>query len=48
MKVVFYVVQDESDVYEFPDNMTDDELRDKAFEWLDNNVGAYYEIVDEE
>ena len=47
MKVRFYVSEDESDVYEFPDDMTNEELDDAAFDWLDNNVAAYYEILDD-
>lgn len=48
MKVVFYVSRDESDVYEYPDDVTDEELETAAFEWMDNNVAAYFEVVDDE
>ena len=48
MKVMFYVDADESDPYELPDDMTEDELEAEAFDWLDKNVGAHYEILDED
>lgn len=48
MKVVFYVRQDESDVYEFPDDVSEAELQDAANQWVVDNVGSWYEIVDEE
>lgn len=47
-KVKFYVSQDESDVYEYPDNVSEEELETDAFFWMDNNVSAYYEIIDED
>ena len=46
-RVVFYVSQDESDVYEYPDDVTDEELEAAAFEWMDNNVAAYFEVIDD-
>ena len=48
MKVVFYVRFDESDVYEFPDDTSEEELNDAASEWACDNVqGRFYKIEDE-
>ena len=47
-KVVFYVSRDESDVYEYPDDVTDIELESDAYEWMTNNVGAYFEVIEED
>jgi len=49
MKVIFYTIgADDSDIYEFPDNTTEQELSDAANKWVADNVAGYYEIVDEE
>jgi len=47
-KVVFFVTREESDVYEFPDNVTESELQDAADQWVVDNIGAGYEIVEED
>lgn len=47
-KVVFYVSQDESDVYEYPDDVTDIELESDAYIWMDNNVAAYFDVIEED
>lgn len=47
MKVVFYCSMDESDVYEFPDDISEEELTDMACEWVADNVEGYWEEVDE-
>ena len=48
MKVIFYCSANNSDVYEFPDAATELELFDAANEWVADNVGAWYEVIDEE
>ena len=47
MKVRFFVQAYESDEYEFPDEVSDYELEQMAFEWLDDNVYAEYEIIED-
>lgn len=44
MKVKFF----ESDVYEFPDSITDEELEKAANDWVSDNAGAGYETINEE
>ena len=48
MKVRFYVLSDESDIYEVPDNTKHDELVEEALDWLNNNADFGYEIVTDE
>ena len=48
MKVRFYVDYDKSDVYEFEDDLTEDELLEEAADWVDNNASFGWEIVDED
>lgn len=48
MRVVFFMLQDESCVYEFPDDVTEKELSDAAFDWMDNNVAPYYRILEDD
>jgi len=48
MKVQFYISAIDSDVYEVPDDITDDELNDMACEWVTDNVRGDYVIVDED
>ena len=45
MKVKFFVWSEESDVYEFPDDTTNEELETAANDWVADNIGAGYEIV---
>lgn len=47
MKVVFFTLRDESCVYEFPDDVSEAELSDAAFEWMNDNVAPYYEILED-
>lgn len=47
-KVVFYVSQDESDVYEYPDDATDIEIESDAYEWMANNVSVYFDVIEED
>lgn len=47
-KVVFYVTREESDVYKYPDDVTEEELEHDAFEWLCDNVAAWFDIIDED
>ena len=46
MKVVFYCSRDESDEYEFPDDISDEELQEAADQWVSDNVSGGYEITD--
>jgi len=48
MKVQFYPDDIDSDVIEVPNDITDDELKDMACEWVADNVAGYYRIVDYE
>ena len=48
MKVVFFCSRDESDVYDFPDDTSEEDLSDAAADWLVDNVSAGYEIIEEE
>ena len=48
MKVRFYIDVDESDIYEYQNELTDDELLEEAAAWVDNNASFGWEIIDEE
>ena len=48
MNVRFYILSDESDVYEFPDNTSEEELQDALYEWIDNNSVGGYEIIEDD
>lgn len=48
MKVVFGCNFDESDVYEFPDNTSEIDLQEAADEWMRDNVGAYFDFIEDE
>lgn len=48
MKVKFFVWSEESDVYEFPDNVTDEELQTAANDWVCDNIGAGYDIINKD
>ena len=48
MRVQFYVYSDESDIYDFPDTISEDELEDAAAKWASDNVPVGYEIIDED
>lgn len=48
MKVRFYVLQEESDVYDFPDDTSLAELENEAFDWMNNNVAPYYEMAEDD
>lgn len=48
MKVVFGCNWDQSDEYEFPDNTSEIDLQEAADEWVRDNVGAYFEIIEDE
>jgi hypothetical protein len=48
MKVVFYCSRNESDEYEFPDNISDAELQGAADQWVSDNVCGRYEIIDDD
>lgn len=46
-KIVFYCNHDKSSVYEYPDKVTDEQLDEDAYDWVENNVEGYWEEVDE-
>lgn len=46
-RIVFYCSRDESDVYEYPDNVSDEQLTEDAYQWVCDNVDGYWEEVDE-
>lgn len=48
MKVKFYCYADESDVYEFEDDTTEEELIDFSCEWASDNVSSSFEIIEDE
>ena len=48
MKVVFGCSRDESDIYDFPDDISEIDLQEAADEWARDNVGAYFEIIEDE
>lgn len=48
MKVKFYIRADESDIYEFPDDTPDYVIEQKAYQWVDDNAVAEYEIIGED
>lgn len=45
MKVRFYADDLESGIYDVPDDITEDELYDMAYEWVSNNIVGFYRIV---
>ena len=48
MKIKFFPDDIESDVYDVPDNISEDELIDMACEWVANNVPGFYKIIERE
>ena len=48
MKVVFYCSRDESGEYEFPDDTSEEVLQEAADQWVTDNVGGGYEIIDDD
>ena len=48
MKVRFWIDADESDVYEYRQDLTEDELENEVAAWVDNNAHYGWEIIDEE
>lgn len=48
MKVIFYCNSDESSEYEFPDDTSNRELQEAADQWVSDNVGGSYEIIDDD
>ena len=47
MKVIFYPDDVESDIYDVPDDITEDELSDMACEWVADNVQGFLEVIGE-
>ncbi len=47
-KVKFYCVSEESDEYEFPDNVSTSELQEAADTWVSENIGGCYEIIEDD
>ena len=48
MKVRFWIVADESDIYEYKTNLTEDDLEQEASAWVDNNAHYGWDIIEEE
>lgn len=48
MKVIFYPNDIESDIIEVPDDITEDELSDMACDWVADNIGGFWKVVDGE
>lgn len=48
MKVRFWIDADESDIYEYKNNLTEDELEEEACAWVDANAHFGWDIIDEE
>lgn len=48
MKVIFKMLADESDVYEFPNNTSQKELNEAAFDWMDKNIAPVYRILEDD
>ncbi len=47
MRVRFYPDDFESDIIEVPDDITEDELNEKACDWVADNVAGFWKVVDE-
>ena len=47
MRVIFYPDNFESDIIEVPDDITEDELNEKACDWVADNVAGFWKAVDE-
>lgn len=47
MKVIFYPDYMESDVYEVPDDTSEEDLNEMAYDWINNNVGGLWKAVEE-
>lgn len=47
MKVRYYVIADESDIYEEDDDLEEEELLDIAWEWVMANADVGFEIIEE-
>ena len=48
MKVRFWIDADESDIYEYKTNLTEDDLESEASAWVDNNAHYGWDIIEEE
>lgn len=47
MKVIFYPDDVESDIFDVPDDITEDELSDMACEWVADNVQGFWKVIEE-
>ena len=47
MKVRYYVIADESDIYDEDDDLEEEELLDIAWEWAMANADVGFEIIEE-
>lgn len=47
MKVRYYVMADESDIYDEDDDLEEEELLDIAWEWAKTNADVGFEIIEE-
>ena len=45
MKVRYYVIADESDIYDEDDDLAEEELLDIALEWVMANADVGFEII---
>lgn len=48
MKVRFWIDADESDIYEYKTNLTEDDLEQEVIAWVDNNAHFGWDIIEEE
>ena len=46
MKVRFWIDADESDIYEYKTNLTEDELEQEAGAWVDDNAHYGQDIIE--
>lgn len=46
MKVIFYPDDVESDIFDVPDDITEDGLSDMACEWVADNVVGFWEVIE--
>ncbi len=48
MKVRYYVIADESDIYDEDDDLAEEELLDIAWEWAKQNGTIGFEVIEED
>ena len=48
-KVVFYIASaNESDEYEFPSDVSEEELQEAADQWVADNVSGCFDIIEDD